>query len=87
MSASRRAATSERVDLLVVGSGVAGLFGALCAASEAEVLLISKGPILSSTSSLAQGGIAAAVGDDDSPALHAELREIADPRRRLLGQR
>jgi len=56
----------------VVGSGVAGLFGALCAASEAEVLLISKGPILSSTSSLAQGGIAAAVGDDDSPALHAE---------------
>ncbi len=62
----------DRFDLLVVGGGVAGLFGALCAASEANVLLLSKGPLLSSTSSLAQGGIAAAVGDDDSPELHAE---------------
>jgi L-aspartate oxidase len=66
---------SERhddVDLLVVGSGVAGLFAALCAASEGRVLVLSKGPLLSSTSSLAQGGIAAAVGDDDDPVLHAE---------------
>lgn len=64
--------SGERVDLLVVGSGVAGLFGALCAASEADVLVVSKGPILSSTSSLAQGGIAAAMGADDAPELHAE---------------
>jgi L-aspartate oxidase len=62
----------ERVDVLVVGGGVAGLFGALCLASEADVRLISKGPLLSSTSSLAQGGIAAAVGEDDAPELHAE---------------
>jgi L-aspartate oxidase len=67
-----RTRTDERADLLVVGSGVAGLFGALCAASEADVVLVSKGPILSSTSSLAQGGIAAAMGEDDSPELHAE---------------
>jgi L-aspartate oxidase len=60
------------VDLLVVGGGVAGLFAALCAASEARVLLVAKGPLLASTSSLAQGGIAAAVGEDDSTALHAE---------------
>jgi L-aspartate oxidase len=60
------------VDLLVVGGGVAGLFAALCAAAEARVLVLAKGPLLSSTSSLAQGGIAAAVGEDDSPALHAE---------------
>ncbi len=66
------ARTAARVDVLVVGGGVAGLFGALCAAADADVLLISKGPILSSTSSLAQGGIAAAVDDGDSPALHAE---------------
>jgi L-aspartate oxidase len=59
-------------DLVVVGGGVAGLFGALCAASEGRVLVLSKGPLLSSTSSLAQGGIAAAVGDDDRPALHAD---------------
>jgi L-aspartate oxidase len=73
MSAGENGSTREdRVDLLVVGSGVAGLFGALCAAAEGTVLLVSKGPLLSSASSLAQGGIAAAVGEDDTPALHAE---------------
>jgi L-aspartate oxidase len=72
MNDSGRAPIEDRADLLVVGGGVAGLFGALCAAADADVLVISKGPVLSSTSSLAQGGIAAAVGDDDSPELHAE---------------
>lgn len=59
-------------DLLVVGTGVAGLYAALCAASEADVLVLSKGPLLSSASYLAQGGVAAAAGAGDSPALHAE---------------
>ncbi len=58
-------------DLLIVGGGVAGLFAALCAAPEARVVLLTKGPLLASTSSLAQGGIAAAVDEDDSPELHA----------------
>jgi L-aspartate oxidase len=58
--------------LVVVGGGVAGLFAALCAAAEGDVLVVTKGPLLYSSSLLAQGGIAAAVGDDDSPALHAE---------------
>jgi L-aspartate oxidase len=71
MRNSKRARAEGQTDVLVVGSGVAGLFGALCAASEADVLLVSKGPLLSSTSTLAQGGIAAAVGADDSPELHA----------------
>jgi len=62
----------EDLDLLVVGGGVAGLFAALCAASEGRVLVLSKGSLRSSTSSLAQGGIAAAVGEGDDPALHAE---------------
>ena len=62
----------EEFDLLVVGAGVAGLFAALCAAAEGRVLVLAKGPLRSSTSSLAQGGIAAALGDDDTPALHAE---------------
>lgn len=60
------------VDLVVVGGGVAGLFAALCAAAEGDVLVLAKGALLASTSSLAQGGIAAAVGDDDDPLLHAE---------------
>jgi L-aspartate oxidase len=67
----RDGSSHDSPDLLVVGSGVAGLFGALCAAAEADVLLVSKGPLLSSTSSLAQGGISAATGEDDFPALHA----------------
>ena len=71
MSENNGARRGEELDLLVVGGGVAGLFAALCAASEGRVLVLAKGPLLSSTSTLAQGGIAAAVGDDDAPPLHA----------------
>ena len=59
-------------DLVIVGSGVAGLYGALCAAADARVLLVSKGPVLTSSSWLAQGGIAAATAPDDGPEAHAE---------------
>ncbi|HSJ92930.1 MAG TPA: FAD-binding protein, partial [Gaiellaceae bacterium] len=71
---SRRNGTGQLAgtDLLVVGGGVAGLFAALCAAAEATVRLVAKAPLLTSTSTLAQGGIAAAVGADDYPSLHAE---------------
>jgi L-aspartate oxidase len=60
------------VDLVVVGGGVAGLYAALSAADEADVLLLAKGPVAASNSWHAQGGVAAALADDDSPALHAE---------------
>jgi L-aspartate oxidase len=63
---------STSTDLLIVGTGVAGLYAALCAASEVDVLVLSKGPLLSSASYLAQGGVAAAAGEGDSPALHEE---------------
>jgi L-aspartate oxidase len=56
----------------MVGGGVAGLYAALCAAAEADVLLLTKGALLSSNSYAAQGGVAAALADDDQPALHAE---------------
>jgi L-aspartate oxidase len=59
-------------DLLVVGGGVAGLYAALCAADDADVLLLAKGPLLGSASFLAQGGVAAAVGEGDEPLLHAQ---------------
>ncbi|TVP42166.1 MAG: FAD-dependent oxidoreductase [Gemmatimonadales bacterium] len=65
-------------DLVVVGSGVAGLAAALAAASEAEfaggirILLLTPGRFGGDgASTLAQGGIAAAVDPGDSPALHA----------------
>jgi L-aspartate oxidase len=59
-------------DLIVVGGGVAGLAGALHAAESGEVLLLAKAPLAASNSWRAQGGVAAAVGEGDSPAFHAE---------------
>jgi L-aspartate oxidase len=64
--------SSTHCDLVVVGGGIAGLYAALCVAEEADVLVLSKGPLRSSASYLAQGGVAAAMGEDDSPGLHAE---------------
>jgi L-aspartate oxidase len=62
----------ERCDVLVVGAGVAGLSAALAAAdSGASVLVLAKASHRSSNSYAAQGGVAAAVGPDDDPALHA----------------
>jgi L-aspartate oxidase len=59
-------------DLVVVGSGAAGLSVALRAAElGARVALITAGPLLAGSSPRAQGGVAAAVGADDAPALHA----------------
>jgi L-aspartate oxidase len=58
-------------DVVVVGSGIGGLVCALSLAPK-SVTLITKTPQPHSGSSLlAQGGIAAAVGPDDSPAAHA----------------
>jgi L-aspartate oxidase len=60
-------------DLIVVGSGVAGLYGSLVAAGgRARVLVVSKGPVLTTSSWLAQGGVAGVAGDDDGPELHFE---------------
>ena len=62
----------ERTDLLVVGGGIAGMTAALVAAADRDVVLLARGPLDVSSSAWAQGGIAAAVGEDDSPELHAE---------------
>ena len=60
-------------DVLVIGSGASGLAAALSAGrSGATVALATKGSIQSCNSAKAQGGIQAALGDDDSPELHAE---------------
>jgi L-aspartate oxidase len=57
-------------DVIVVGSGVAGLSAAL-AAAPARVVMATKGPAVSGSTPWAQGGIAAPIGTDDSPARHA----------------
>ncbi|MBK7594135.1 MAG: L-aspartate oxidase [Gemmatimonadetes bacterium] len=57
---------------LVVGTGIAGLWSAWRLASEGHaVLLVTKGTLADSNTAWAQGGIAVAMGDGDSPASHA----------------
>src|SRR5438552_19023726 len=59
-------------DVVVVGAGVAGLSAALATAdAAASVLVLAKASHRSSNSYAAQGGVAAAVGPDADPALHA----------------
>jgi L-aspartate oxidase len=65
-------------DLLIVGAGAAGLTAALVAAAgRARVLILTKGHAPDSASWHAQGGIAGAMGDDDTTALHAVDTERA----------
>ncbi|GAX90354.1 L-aspartate oxidase [Effusibacillus lacus] len=59
-------------DYAIAGSGIAGLTLALLLSRHGRVTLIAKGALQNSNSSLAQGGIAAAVAKDDSPALHEQ---------------
>ena len=59
-------------DVVVIGGGAAGLFAALRAAEAgAEVTVVSRKPLAESASYRAQGGLAAALAPDDSPARHA----------------
>lgn len=63
--------------LIVVGSGIAGLTVALAAAPR-PVCLLSRAPAgLDSASVLAQGGMAVAIGPDDSAAAHARDTLVA----------
>ncbi|NPV52691.1 MAG: L-aspartate oxidase [Firmicutes bacterium] len=58
-------------DIIVVGSGIAGLFTAITLATSGyRVILLTKGRGVDSNTYHAQGGIAAALGDFDSPELH-----------------
>ncbi|MEQ9570049.1 MAG: FAD-dependent oxidoreductase, partial [Longimicrobiales bacterium] len=69
MTAPREAPALE-ADVVVVGSGIAGLTFALEMARGASVLLLTKKHRAESNTNWARGGIAAVVGDDDAPALH-----------------
>ncbi len=61
---------SNESDFLVLGSGLAGLLFALRAADHGRVTVLTKKARADSNTSRAQGGIAAALGPDDSFDLH-----------------
>ncbi len=62
----------EQVDVLVIGSGIAGARAALSASADgADVLLLTKETFRESNTNYALGGIAAALAPGDSPAKHA----------------
>lgn len=58
-------------DVLIIGTGIAGLSCALAAAPTSHVVLITKDTIAENNTAYAQGGVAAALGPEDSPELHA----------------
>ena len=64
-------------DFVVVGAGVAGLRAAIELAPEGRVLVIAKDSLRESSSEYAQGGIAAALSDDDEVGLHEQDTLIA----------
>jgi L-aspartate oxidase len=77
MPVSNPASTHE-ADVTVVGAGAAGLYAALRAAREgASVALISATPLAQTASYWAQGGLAAALAEDDSFDLHLADTERA----------
>jgi len=63
--------------LIVVGTGVAGLVTALSAAPRPVMLIGASPPGSGGCTDLAQGGIAAALADDDSSAAHARDTIVA----------
>jgi L-aspartate oxidase len=72
------AGLSPPTDLIVVGAGGAGLYTALTAAQAgATVRLISSRPLAEANSYWAQGGLAAAMAGEDSPAAHLRDTEQA----------
>jgi L-aspartate oxidase len=62
---------SDPHDFIIIGSGIAGLRAAIALAPAGRVLILTKADPTESNTGYAQGGIAAAVGADDSSELHA----------------
>jgi L-aspartate oxidase len=59
-------------DFLVIGSGIAGLWFAWKTGKKGNVIIVTKKDSPESNTNYAQGGIAAAIAEDDDPRLHYE---------------
>ena len=55
-----------KTDFLILGSGIAGLRAAIALGTERRVTVVSKGKLLEGSSMYAQGGVAVALGEDDT---------------------
>lgn len=69
---------SRTADVVVVGSGVAGLTAALrCEAAGLDTVVVTKARLDDGSTRWAQGGIAAALGDGDTPEQHRDDTLVA----------
>jgi fumarate reductase (CoM/CoB) subunit A len=63
----------HQTDVLIIGGGAAGTIAAFeCAKAGVDVIQVTKGRATSGTTTVARGGFAAAMGEDDSPELHLQ---------------
>ncbi|OPX84457.1 MAG: L-aspartate oxidase [Pelotomaculum sp. PtaB.Bin104] len=68
----------EEDEYIILGSGIAGLYTALAAyGAGGSVTVLTKCSMMNTSTDKAQGGIAAALGDSDSPSLHREDTIVA----------
>src|ERR1017187_4962107 len=62
----------SEIDFLVIGAGVAGLRAAIELAAAGRVVVLAKREVTDSNTQWAQGGIAAALSDEDEISLHLQ---------------
>ncbi|MHC1721000.1 MAG: L-aspartate oxidase [Clostridiaceae bacterium] len=65
-------------DVLIAGSGVAGLYCALHLKSDLKVLVLSKSELTKTNTYLAQGGISTALNDEDMPLFVEDTMKAGD---------
>ncbi len=70
MWASMQRSKTLKVDFLVLGCGIAGVRAAIELARAGHALVLTKGELYESSTEYAQGGIAAALSEDDEVSLH-----------------
>ncbi len=76
MKPDKKGVTAE-TDFVVIGAGVAGLRAAIELASSGRVLVLAKLEVKESATQYAQGGIAAALSDEDEISLHLQDTLVA----------
>jgi L-aspartate oxidase len=66
-----------RFDVIIIGSGLAGIGAALHLAQHRRVALLTKGPLIGGASAWAQGGIAGVLSEGDSVDQHVQDTLVA----------